>query len=113
MAEQTTDDVRTELEAQIKELKSELRSMREKIRATTEDAFEGAEDLYYGAQQRARRTAQQVRAQAHDVSDVIRENPGTAATVLSSVGLVGFLIGLVVGCMMTGDNSRSSYFGKW
>lgn len=108
-----TQDIRKELEAQIADLKKEVSRIGKAISARGEELYEDisdeASDAYDRASRRARGAAKQVRRQAHAVSDAIRENPGTAATVLSSAGLVGFLLGIVVGQALSGGQSRRWY----
>lgn len=104
----TPEDIRNELEKQIADLRKEVaqltKAASERGEAIYEDLRDNAEGLYDNASTRARGAAKQVRDQAHMVSEAIRDNPGTAATVLSSAGLVGFLLGLVVGQMLTGHD---------
>lgn len=105
------DGIRKDLEKQIADLKSEIgklsASLTERGEALYEDAKDEAGELYANAATQARGAARQVKTQAHAVSEAIRENPGTAATVLSSAGLLGFLIGLVVGQALSDNNNHS------
>lgn len=111
----TTDpkEIRKEFEAQIAELKDEIARIGKSVSARGEaiydDIAEGASDAYDTASRQARRAARKMRRQAHAVSDVMKENPGTAATVLSSAGLLGFLIGIVVGQALAGNHTRRWY----
>ena len=103
MAENNTssvDDVRKDLEKQIADLKKEVTKLSKSLAERGEAAFDEASN-------RARAAAQQARTQAHVVTEAIRENPGTAATVLSSAGIIGFVIGLVVGQALSSDDRRS------
>lgn len=109
MAEPTAAEIRSELEKQIGDLKKEVSRLSKSLSAKASEAIDEAGDLVDEAKARAGGAAKQVRAQAHAVSEAIRENPGTAATVLSSAGIVGFLLGLVVGGMMAGGDRR----GRW
>lgn len=106
-------DIRKELEAQIADLKDEIARIGKSVSARGEalydDIAEGASDAYDTASRQARGAARKVRRQAHAVSDVMKENPGTAATVLSSAGLLGFLVGIVVGQALAGNHSRRWY----
>jgi ElaB/YqjD/DUF883 family membrane-anchored ribosome-binding protein len=98
------DDARKELEKQIADLKKQVASLSKSLSARGEQIYddlrETAEDGYETVAGRARSAARQVRDQAQAVSEVVRENPGTTATVLSSVGLAGFLIGILVGQLL-------------
>jgi ElaB/YqjD/DUF883 family membrane-anchored ribosome-binding protein len=103
------DSLRTDLERQIADLRSEVGRLSASIAERGEALYEGAKDeaseLYANAATRARGAARQVKTQTHAVSEAIRENPGTAATVLSSAGLLFFLVGLMVGQALS-DNNR-------
>ena len=108
MAEPTAADIRSELEKQIGDLKKEMSRLSKSMSARASEAIDDAGDLIEEAKGRAGGAAKQVRAQAQAVGEAIRENPGTAA-VLSSAGIIGFLLGLVVGGMMAGNGRR----GRW
>jgi ElaB/YqjD/DUF883 family membrane-anchored ribosome-binding protein len=105
----TADDVRKDLEKQIADLKKEVSSLAKSLSARGDrlydDLRDSTEDGYETVAGRARSAARQLREQAQAVSGVMRENPGTTATVLSSAGLVGFLVGLLVGQLLN-DNQR-------
>jgi ElaB/YqjD/DUF883 family membrane-anchored ribosome-binding protein len=109
-----TDDIRKELEKQISDLKKEVtqmsKSLSERGGALFDSVRDGAEDAYDETSRRASKATRQMRHQAHVVSDAIRENPGTAATVLSSAGLLGFILGLVLGQALS-SHDRSSH--RW
>ena len=111
MAEnQTTESLRADLEKQIETLKNEISDLRRTLTARGEELYDDlrdeAEDVYEGVSRRARGAARVVSRQTHAVTDAIRENPGTAATVLSSAGLFGFLIGLAVGHLIGTESRR-------
>lgn len=110
----SADDIRKEMEKQISELKKEVAQLTKSLSARGEglydDLRESAQGYYGEASGRAKSAAKQVRQQAHMVSEAVRENPGTAATVLSSAGLFGFLIGLVVGQALTGGNHSRRWY---
>ena len=90
----SVEDVRKEFERQIADLKKELRVLSRSARERGEELYGEA---YDGIAGQARNAVRQIREQAQVAGGAIRENPGTAATVLSSAGILGFLIGLVVG----------------
>ena len=106
MAEPTAAEIRSELEKQIGDLKKEVSRLSKSMSTKASEAIDDAGDLIEEAKGRAGGAAKQVRAQAQAVSEAIRENPGTAATVLSSAGIIGFLLGLVVGGMMAGNGRQ-------
>jgi ElaB/YqjD/DUF883 family membrane-anchored ribosome-binding protein len=104
------EDMRKEFEKQIADLKKEVGSLTKSLAARGSDAYEGARDAAGDAYERVKGQAagplRQARQQAQAVSEVIRENPGTAATVLSSAGVVGFMLGLAVGILAAGNQRR-------
>ena len=106
------DDIQKTLEKQIAELRKEITKINKSISARgaemLDDASEQASDFYDTAAARASRTAQQLRTQAHAVSEVARENPGTTTAVVGVIGLLGFLAGFAIGQSMN-DNSRRWY----
>ncbi|MDQ0395301.1 DUF883 family protein [Labrys monachus] len=104
------DDMRKEFERQLADLKKEVGAINKSLADRGADAYEKARDAagdtYGRVKEQASGSLRQARQQAQLVSDTVRENPGTAATVLSSAGIVGFLLGLVVGATMVGDSRR-------
>ena len=100
------DDGRANLEKQITDLKKEMSKISKSLASYASDAAEDAEDIYEQGRGRARQVVHQMRDQAHVAADVARDNPGTTATVLSTVGLLGFAVGLVVGGMLASGGSR-------
>ncbi|MDI6027532.1 hypothetical protein QBK99_15175 [Corticibacterium sp. UT-5YL-CI-8] len=87
---QADNNDRKDFEKQIADLKNDIAKITKTLSERSGEAYNRAADT-------ARSATQQVRTQAHAVSDAIKDNPGTAATVLSSAGLIGFLIGITVG----------------
>lgn len=106
MADLNTADLRAEFEGQIAALKKEMAKMSKTIAARASDAVEGASDAIGDMKSSANGAARTVSRQAHAVSDAIRENPGTAATVLSSAGLVGMAVGFAAGYLLAGSGRR-------
>ncbi|MER9302582.1 hypothetical protein [Mesorhizobium sp. M0496] len=105
------DDIQKTLEKQIAELRKEITKINKSISARGAemlDASEQASDFYDTAATRASRTAQQLRTQAHAVSEVARENPGTTTAVVGVIGLLGFMAGFAIG-QSTNDTSRRWY----
>lgn len=100
------DDIRVHLEKQVSDLKKEMGRMRHAIGARASDVMDGAEDRYESLRENAADMARQLREQASVARDVARENPGTTATVLTTVGLVGFFAGLMVAGMCAGSDRR-------
>lgn len=104
------EDVRKDLEKQIADLKKEVTKIGKSLSARGDELYddlrEETEGAYDRVTRRARGAGKQARQQAHEVSEAIKENPGTAATVLSAAGVVGFLIGLFVGHALSGNSRR-------
>ncbi|WP_265519601.1 hypothetical protein [Nitratireductor luteus] len=100
------EDVRKDLEKQIADLKKEVAKIGKLLPARGDDLREETEGAYDRVTRRARGAGKQARQQAHAVSEAIKENPGTAASVLSAAGVVGFLIGLFVGHALSGNSRR-------
>lgn len=90
-------DTYANLEKQIEDLKKELGTISQSLLSRASDAADQAEDNIHGLRDRASYAAKQVRDRAQVVAEAARENPGTAATVGGSVGLLGFLLGALVG----------------
>ncbi|MBD0416570.1 DUF883 family protein [Oryzicola mucosus] len=105
------NDGRKDLEKQIADLKNDIanitKTLSERSEQTYQDLRAKGGEAYNRAADTARNATHQVRAQAHAVSDAIKENPGTAATVLSSAGLIGFLIGITVGQAIANSHNES------
>jgi hypothetical protein len=106
MADLNIADLRAGLESQIADLKEEVAKMSKAIAARASDAVEGASSAIDDVRSSANGAARVVSRQAHAVGGAIRENPGTAATVLSSAGLVGMAIGFVAGYLLAGGSKR-------
>jgi len=104
------DDMRKEFERQIADLKKEIgsinRSLADRGSAAYDRAREATNDAYGRAREQANTSLRQARQQAQLVTDTVRENPGTAATVLSSAGIIGFLLGFAIGTAMNSESSR-------
>ena len=106
----SVDDVRKEFEKQIADVRKELSQLAKSVSDRGEEVYDNVSedvgDAYNGATRRIRGAARGVQKQAHLVSGAIKDNPGTAATVLSSAGIVGFVIGVCVGHLISGNSRR-------
>ncbi|MEK1947523.1 MAG: hypothetical protein AAAB36_18445, partial [Ensifer adhaerens] len=67
------------------------------ISARAGEAAGSAADLAEDARGRVSSAARVVRAQGQSVVEAAKDNPGTATTVVSTAGLIGFAIGVLVG----------------
>ncbi len=101
------DDLRTDLSKQISELRKEMDRISKSMSAHVSDAVGQAGDLRDEASRQAAGVIHRVRDQAHVVSDVARENPATAITVATSIGMLGLAAGVAIGALFVrGLNSR-------
>lgn len=100
------EEMRETLEDQIAELKTEMSRISQSIAAGATETMDEAADIYEEGRGRARKAARQLGDQAHLAADVARENPATAATVLSTVALLGLVAGLMLGGMFAGGGRR-------
>ncbi|OAP35225.1 hypothetical protein AU381_26145 [Sinorhizobium glycinis] len=103
-------DAQEGLEKQIATLRNEVTKINKMLAQRTvgvlHQAREGASDLYDDASKTAARATKQLGAQVQAVSEVARKNPGTTATVLGGVGIVGFLLGVAVGLTLADTRRR-------
>ncbi|MBI1621041.1 DUF883 family protein [Aquamicrobium zhengzhouense] len=108
------DNSRKDMEKQISDLKAEVSSLTKQLSERGQEAFEKvrgeAEDLYDEASNRARSAGRQIRHQANAMSETIRENPGTAATLLSSAGLLGLLVGFLLGQSLASNHHSRRWY---
>jgi len=107
MADATSSkDVRDTLERQISDLRKEMEAISRSLGARASDAIDDAQDALGAAASRANGAAEAVGRRARAVTDALEEHPGTAAAVLSSAGVVGFMVGLVAGYLLAGGARR-------
>ncbi|MFG1348541.1 DUF3618 domain-containing protein [Xanthobacter autotrophicus] len=99
-------DTRANIEAQIIELRNEMGRLSKSLQARASDVAEDAEDAFETVKSRAAGAAKTVRRQAHVVSEAIGDNPGTAAAVLSSAGVMGLLVGFAAGYILASGSRR-------
>jgi len=93
------NDIQAEMDKRINEIRKEMDRLNKSLAGKASDALEGAGDAYDTARSRASDYARQFGAQAQQVADAARENPGTAA---ATIGLAAFVAGLAVGCILSG-----------
>lgn len=91
------DDMRANLEKQIEDMKKEISKISKSLAAQGWDVMDDAEEAFEQGKGRARQAARQVGDRAYAAADIARENPGTTAMVLSTVGLLGLTAGLALG----------------
>lgn len=100
------NDIRADLEKQIADLKKEMSKISKSLVSRASDAMDDAEEVYEDGKGRARQAAARVRDQASITVGAMRENPGTTATVLSTVGLLGLAAGMLLSGVLSGDRRR-------
>lgn len=83
------DNARQAMETQIAELREQIDMISKSLKQHSEEA--AAE-----ARTRLTRAASTLKEQGHATATVIREHPGTATTLLSTAGIVGFALGFLV-----------------
>lgn len=99
-------DARAAIEDQLADMRSELSRLSKSFQERASDAADGAEEMLGSVRSKANGAARTMRRQVHTASEAIGENPGTAAAVLSSAGVVGLLIGLAAGYVLAGGLKR-------
>jgi hypothetical protein len=85
------------LEKQVASLKREISKINRTLADRAEDAVEEAGGWYGSATERAARAAQQLKSQAHTVSETVQQNPGTISSAFVLGGIAGLLIGMLLG----------------
>lgn len=91
------NDIQRSVEDQISELRAQVAELTKSISARAGEAADSAAEMADDARGRVRSAARVVRTQGQSVVEAARENPGTATTVVSTAGLIGFAIGLLIG----------------
>lgn len=91
------DDIRAAFSKEISDMKKEISRLGKSVSSRASDAAEQAEELYAEGKQRGAHAVRQVKEQALATAEVMRENPGTTATVLASVGILGLAAGMILG----------------
>ena len=100
------NDIRANLEKQIADLKKEMSKISKSLASRASDAMDDAEEAFEDSKGRARQAVAHVRDQAHVAVGAMRDNPGTTATVLSTVGLLGLAAGMLLSGVLSGDRRR-------
>lgn len=115
MAQSKLNVVEDTVENQIAELRSQISSLSKSVSARagtfSSEASEFADEARGRVQRVAQNAAQTVRAQGHNVVEAVRENPGTATSVLTVVGALGFALGYFIANAEKDHKSSSLY--RW
>ena len=83
------DNARQAMEEQIAELRQQIDMMSQSLKRRSEETAEEARTRLSSA-------ASTIREQGQATVSAIRENPGTATTILSTAGILGFVLGFLV-----------------
>ncbi|WP_296082651.1 hypothetical protein [uncultured Agrobacterium sp.] len=115
MAQTKLNVVEDSVENQIEELRSQIASLSKSVSSRASEFSGEASDFVDEAKGRVQRVAQNaaqtVKAQSHNVVEAVKENPGTATSLLTVVGALGFALGYFVANASTQHNSSSIY--RW
>ncbi|MGV1917417.1 hypothetical protein [uncultured Agrobacterium sp.] len=115
MAQTKLNVVEDSVENQIAELRSQIASLSKSVSSRASEFSGEASDFVDEAKGRVQRVAQNaaqtVKAQSHNVVEAVKENPGTATSLLTVVGALGFALGYFVANASTQHNSSSIY--RW
>jgi ElaB/YqjD/DUF883 family membrane-anchored ribosome-binding protein len=104
----TTRETQEALEKQVAQMKREISKINRTLAERAEDAVEEARGWYDGASERASKATQALRSQAQQVSETVRENPGTVSSAMVLGGIVGFALGCLFS-QATSDAHRRWY----
>jgi gas vesicle protein len=96
MAQTKLNVVEDTIETQIAELRSQIDSLTKSVSARAGNFSESAAEVVGDASGRVRKAAQNVREQGYNVVEAVKENPGTATSLLTTVGVIGFALGYFI-----------------
>lgn len=115
MAQTKLNVVEDTVENQIAELRTQIASLSKSVSARagtlSDDASEFVDEARGRVQRVAHNAAQTVKAQGHNVVEAVRENPGTATSLLTVVGALGFALGYCVANAAQDQKGSSIY--RW
>jgi ElaB/YqjD/DUF883 family membrane-anchored ribosome-binding protein len=115
MAQTKLNVVEDTVENQIAELRSQIsslsKSVTERAGVLSEDASDFVDEARGKVQRVAQSAAQTVKAQGQNVVEAVKENPGTATSLLTVVGALGFALGYFVATAAQEQKSSSIY--RW
>lgn len=111
MASSKYNEAEGALENQLNELRSQIAELSRSVSSRTGNLGERAQEYADEARGGIRRAASVVKEQGANVVGAVRENPGTATSVLTVVGLLGFAIGYCIG--QSNQPQPTKYFDRW
>ncbi len=88
-------NAKSEMDNQIAALKSEVDDLRKRLSIRTKRLAADAEDWLDDASAQADRATRDLRRRATEVSEVVRDNPGTISSAVILGGVVGLALGLL------------------
>ncbi|MBP0582581.1 hypothetical protein J8I29_24855 [Labrys sp. LIt4] len=100
------DDLRREFDTQVSDLRKEINTLAKAMSEHGSDTWGRTRSAMFEAADRTGDTLREARAQAQRVSHAARENPKTAATLLSSAGVVSFLLGFALANALRSEDRR-------
>ncbi|NTJ41955.1 hypothetical protein G6L28_04980 [Agrobacterium larrymoorei] len=116
MAQTKLNVVEDSIENQIAELRTQIASLSKSVSARagviSEDASDYIDDAKGRVQRPAQTAAQTVKSQGHNVVEAVKENPGTATSLLTVVGALGFALGYCVANAASQQSNSSSLY-RW
>ncbi|MDS7596599.1 hypothetical protein [Agrobacterium tumefaciens] len=112
MAQTRLNVVEETIENQIADLRSQIASLSKAVSARVESAGDDASEFLGEARGRVRKAASNVRVQGHNVVEAVKENPGTATSLLTIVGALGFALGYAVGTSTQQQSSGNGLY-RW
>lgn len=110
MARNDIENTTSTIEDQIAELRSRIEELSSSLSERAGSAAEEAGEFIDSARGKARQVVHQVKAQGSQVVDTVRDNPGTATSVLLAVGAIGLTIGYLISS--TSQPSRNEFWRR-
>jgi ElaB/YqjD/DUF883 family membrane-anchored ribosome-binding protein len=111
MASSKYNESESAVENQITELRSQIAELSRSVSDRAGNLGDRAQEYADEARGGIRRAASVVKEQGANVVEAVRENPGTATSVLTVVGLLGFAIGYCIG--QQNQPQAAKYFDRW
>ncbi|WP_320199333.1 hypothetical protein RMR16_003450 [Agrobacterium sp. rho-13.3] len=111
MAQTKLNVVEDTVENQIEELRSQIASLSKSVTARAGAFSDDASEFVDDARGRVQRAAKTVKAQGQNVVEAVKENPGTATSLLTVVGALGFALGYCVANAASQQNNSSGF--RW
>lgn len=101
------DALRKEFDQHYADLSDQITALAKGLADQSYERFDRSHAAVSDAAQRTGNSVRRAHEQLQRVSDAARNNPKTAATLLSSAGVVSFLLGFAVASLLRGEDRRS------